>query len=76
MMNGLRSALREPAPLRFSVLRWLDRRLDFLKYRAKLDCNAIDRPHYGHSLLQAAELARTLGHPRIAAIEFGVWPAI
>jgi len=72
MMDGLRSALREPAPLRFAVLRWLDRRFDFLKYRAKLDCNVIDRPHYGHCLLQAAQLARTLGHSRIAAIEFGV----
>lgn len=72
MMNALRSALKEPVPLRFSVLRWLDRHLDFLKYRAKLDFDAVERPHYGHCLLQAASLARTLGHARISAIEFGV----
>src|SRR5579862_5305691 len=72
MINSLRSLMKEPLPLRFSVLRWLDRRLDFLKYRTKLDLNAIERPHYGHCLLQAASLARTLGHRRISAIEFGV----
>lgn len=72
MINSFRSLMKEPFPLRFSLLRWLDRRLDFLKYRAKLDFNAIERPHYGHCLLQAALLARTLGHRRISAIEFGV----
>ena len=71
-MIGLRGALKDPMPLRFSVLRWLDRRLDFLGYRAKLDYDMMERPHYGHCLLQAAVLARSLGHDRISAIEFGV----
>jgi hypothetical protein len=72
MMRRVRSLLREPVPLRFLVLQWLDRHFDLLKYRAKLDFDTIDRPHYGHCLLQAALLARKLGHRRISAIEFGV----
>jgi len=54
------------------VLSFLDRRLNFLSYRSKLNSNLIDRPYYGHGLFEAAKLARKLGCPRISAIEFGV----
>jgi hypothetical protein len=33
---------------------------------------AIDRPHYGYIVYQAADLARRLGVPRISVLEFGV----
>jgi hypothetical protein len=64
--------LNDPSPIRFLALRYLDRRFNFLPYNAKLNHGAIERPHYGHCLLQAALLARKLGHSRISAIEFGV----
>ena len=53
-------------------MRMLDRKLGFLGYRAKLNYRSIDRSHYGHCLLQAALLARKLGHEALSAIEFGV----
>jgi hypothetical protein len=71
MLNMVRW-LDTPIPLRFLILRHLDRRFDFLQYPAKLNYNTIDRPYYGHCLLQAALLARKLEHARISAIEFGV----
>jgi hypothetical protein len=72
MFKRVRRLFKEPVPLRFHVLRFLDRRLNFLGYPSKLDYNIIERPWYGHCLLHAAYLARRLGHPRISAIEFGV----
>jgi len=36
------------------------------------DTQAIERPHYAYCMLNAAALARRLGHSRISAIEFGV----
>jgi hypothetical protein len=59
-------------PLRYHVVRFFDRCLDFLPYPLKLDFNTIERPWYGHCLLHAAKLARKLGHRQISAIEFGV----
>lgn len=37
-----------------------------------LDTQAVERPHYAYCMLHAAELARSLGHRRISALEFGV----
>jgi hypothetical protein len=64
--------LANPIPIRLRALRFLDRRFDFLPYQAKLNYNIIERPHYGHCLLQAALLAKKLGHSWFSAIEFGV----
>lgn len=58
--------------MRLLALRYLGRRLNILPYRDMLDHGAIERPHYGHCLLHAAQLARKLGHARVSAIEFGV----
>lgn len=73
---GLQSIARrlfsDPIPFRYLVLRYLDRRLDFLSYRDKVRWNVIERPHYGHCLLESAVIAKRLGVPRISAIEFGV----
>jgi len=54
--------LADPMPIPSRALRFLDRRFNFLPYRAKLNYNIIERPHYGHCLLQAALLAKKLGH--------------
>lgn len=73
MMKRLATRLlSDPIPTRYLVLRYLDRRLDLLSYADKLRWNTIERPHYGHSLLQSALLAKRLSVPRISAIEFGV----
>lgn len=72
MSSRLQRLLEDPMPIRLLVLGYLDRRLNFLSYRTKLNYSAIDRPHYGHCLLQAALLAKKLGHSRFSAIEFGV----
>lgn len=72
MIRRASRLIDEPWPLRFLLLRFLDRRFDFLSYPAKLNLGVVDRPQYGHCLLKAAELARKLGHRRISAIEFGV----
>lgn len=72
MLADIRQALREPISTRFLGLRWLDRRFDLFSYSTKLELGSIDRPHYGHGLLQAAILAKRLGVPELSAIEFGV----
>ncbi len=77
MLNPLRRLVRglvttDPVSSRVLLIRALDRRFDFLRYPTKVRLGSIDRPHYGYGLLQAASLARKLGHSQIAAIEFGV----
>ena len=41
-------------------------------YEYRLGLGAIDRPHYGYCLLNAAKLAKRMNHDRISVIEFGV----
>jgi hypothetical protein len=41
-------------------------------YEQRLKLGAVDRPHYGYCVYQAALLARKLGMERISVIEFGV----
>lgn len=72
MRRGLQRLFTDPSPIRLLGLQYLDRRFNFLSYRAKLNHGAVERPHYGHCLLHAALLAKKLGHSRVAAIEFGV----
>lgn len=38
----------------------------------RLDSQALERPHYAYCMLGAAKLAKSLGHDRISALEFGV----
>jgi hypothetical protein len=64
--------LRTPEPLRWTMVRLLDKRMGFLGYDAKLAFESIDRPHYGRCLLHAAFLAKKLNFDEITAIEFGV----
>ena len=64
--------LLQPIPLRFLILASFSRHFGAFRYTTKLKLHAIERPEYGHCLLQAARLAQKLGHTRISAIEFGV----
>lgn len=42
MLSKIRAALREPIPLRFLILRWLDRRFDLFAYLTKLELGSLD----------------------------------
>lgn len=67
------------------LLRWLNHRtpvgvflarraiqtFSLFSYEDRLRICAIDRPHYGHCLFEAAKLAARLNYSRISAIEFG-----
>jgi len=53
------------------VLRPVVRKLSLLPYQDRLELNWIDRPHYGHCIFEAAQLAARLHMPRISVIEFG-----
>ncbi len=72
MLLGLREALREPVPLRFLIMRWLDRHFGLFSYLTGLELGSVDRAWYGYPLLHSAWVARKLGYSRISAIEFGV----
>jgi hypothetical protein len=41
-------------------------------YEARLNLCAIDRPHYGYCILNAARLAHQLGQKKMSVLEFGV----
>lgn len=45
--------------------------LSLFSYTDRLSICAVERPHYGHCLWEAAKLAARLGYPKISAIEFG-----
>jgi len=45
--------------------------LSLFSYEDRLRICAIDRPHYGRCLYEAAKLATRLNYPRVSAIEFG-----
>jgi hypothetical protein len=72
MFKKLHELFRTAFPLRHCVVRFLDRRLDFLPYPLKLNYGSIERPWYGYCLLHAAKLAQKLAYNRMSAIEFGV----
>jgi hypothetical protein len=61
----------QPAPLRAAVIR-LIRLARLGSYRFRLKIGAVERPHYGYIVYNAARLAKKLNHPRISVLEFGV----
>lgn len=62
--------LNHPAPMR-SLARKAVKAFSLFSYEDRLRFCAIDRPHYGHCLFEAAKLAAQLNYPQISAIEFG-----
>jgi hypothetical protein len=67
----LLKALAYPSPIRPVLARKIIKKFSMFSYIDRLLIGAVDRPHYGYCLLQAAKLARSLGYPRISMIEFG-----
>src|SRR4051794_28712639 len=59
-------------PVRTKLSREIARRFKLFPYETRIEHSAIDRPHYGYCVLQAAKLAKRLGHKSVSVIEFGV----
>jgi hypothetical protein len=73
-MSNVRKLLRilsYPYPLRVVLARKIIRSLSLFSYRDRLLVHAVDRPHYGHCIYEAAQLANRLGYPSMSVIEFG-----
>lgn len=52
-------------------MRRLAKQFSLFSYPDRLHIGAVERPHYGHCIYEAAKLAGRLGHREISVIEFG-----
>jgi len=64
-------AFEEPRPIRSALLS-VARALRIGPYPLRVRLGAVERPHYGYCVFNAADLARRLGLTRISVLEFGV----
>lgn len=71
MNNILFKALTHRTPLRIELARRLIKQFSLFSYEDRLTVGAIDRPHYGYCVFQAAKLASLLNYREISVIEFG-----
>jgi hypothetical protein len=71
MSDILFKALTHRTPLRVELARRFIKQFSLFSYEKRLSIGAIDRPHYGFCIFQAARLASLLNYPKISAIEFG-----
>ena len=67
----LLQALVHRTSLRSALARRLIKKFSLFSYEKRLSIEAVDRPHYGYCIFQAARLASLLKYPRISVIEFG-----
>ena len=58
--------------IRAKLSKEIAKRFKLFPYETRIEYSAIDRPHYGYCVLQAAKLAKKLGHKSVSVIEFGV----
>jgi hypothetical protein len=72
MRQGLAKLMLGRQSVRRKLCQKLVKSLRLLPYELRLEHDAIARPHYGYCLLQAAKLAKKLGHTEISVLEFGV----
>ena len=71
MHGKLQNVFLDPYPLRTSIRRVIQR-FRIGPYEQRLKVGAVDRPHYGYCVYNAATLAKRLGHNRMSVLEFGV----
>lgn len=71
MKNIIVSFFLHPSPIRF-VMKALIRKFHIGSYKHRIRIGAVERPHYGYCVYNAAILAKRLGYERISVIEFGV----
>jgi hypothetical protein len=67
----LLKGLGYPKSIRLTLLRKIVQRLSLFSYRDRLALCAVERPHYGHCIFEAAQLAVQLNYPKMSVIEFG-----
>ena len=70
-MRGLERLMLEPHPF-LTVSRVVFRLLRLGRFETRVRIGAVERPHYAHCVLNAAVLARKLGHHRMSVMELGV----
>lgn len=71
MVNKLIRLILDPYPLR-TVAKKAIRKFRLGSYEHRVQLGAIDRPHYGYCIYNAAVLAVELGLDQMSALEFGV----
>jgi hypothetical protein len=71
MTSAMLQALMYPKPARLAITRYLVRRFGLFSYPDRLSICAVDRPHYGHCIFEAAKQAARLGYPKMSVVEFG-----
>jgi hypothetical protein len=71
MDHLLLKILTYPAPLRVALARRFIKHFSLFSYEDRISIGAIDRPHYGYCIFQAARLASLLGYSKMSVIEFG-----
>jgi hypothetical protein len=71
MKSALIKLLATQRPLRVTLARRVIERFSLFSYQDRLRLCAIDRPHYGHCIFEAVQLANRLGYPNISVVEFG-----
>lgn len=65
-------ALAYKHSLRGLLVREFVKKFEIGSYEMRLEQSLVTRPQYGWCLLNAARLAKKLGHSKVSAIEFGV----
>jgi hypothetical protein len=71
MENFLLRVLSHPKSIRLALVRKMVRQFSLFSYKDRLALCAVERPHYGHCIFEAAQLAAHLNYPKISVIEFG-----
>jgi hypothetical protein len=71
MIGRLQHVILDPYPLR-TVAKGIIQRLEIGSYEQRVRIGAVERPHYGYCVYNAAVLAKKLGYRQISVLEFGV----
>ena len=71
MYRKLQRLILDPYPFR-TIANKVIQRFGIGSYEQRVRMGAVDRPHYGYCVYNAAVLAKKLGYKRISVLEFGV----
>ena len=70
-MNVLLRALTAKVPLRVRLTQEFLKRFPLFSYQSRLEAEAVERPHYGFCIFEAARLASSLGYKKFSVLELG-----
>jgi hypothetical protein len=71
MIGKLQRLILDPHPLR-AIAKKIIQKSRIGSYALRLRIGAVERPHYGYCVYNAALLAKKLGYERVSVLEFGV----